>query len=58
MRAVVGALLCVSFELLDLGKLTRGHLLHQVENRLLSDFPNLYELHEGRVVVAGIVDIP
>ena len=56
MRA--GALLRVGFELLDFGELARGHLLHQVENRLLSDFPNLYELHEGRVVVAGIVDIP
>jgi hypothetical protein len=32
--------------------------LHQVENRLLSDFPNLYELHGGRVAEAGVVDIP
>ena len=58
MRAVAGSLLRVGLELLDLGKLARRHFLHQVENRLLSDFPNLYELHEGRVVVGGMVDIP
>jgi len=33
------------FQLLDLGELTCRHLHNQIEDRLLFDFANLYELH-------------
>jgi hypothetical protein len=33
------------FQLLDLGELVRCHLHHQIEDRLLFHFANLYELH-------------
>jgi hypothetical protein len=35
------------FQLFDFGELARRHLLHQIEDGLLFDFANLYELHGG-----------
>jgi len=37
------------FQLLDFRKLTRCHLHDQIEDRLLSDFTNLYELHGAKI---------
>ena len=34
--------------MLDLGELTRCHLLYQIQNRLLLDFANLYQLHAAQ----------
>ena len=36
-----------SFQLFDLRELPRCHLLHQFQDRLLSYFANLDELHGG-----------
>jgi len=33
------------FQLLDLGELVCCHLHHQIEDRFLSRFANLYQLH-------------
>jgi shikimate kinase len=43
-----GSALRNSFQLLDFSELTRCHLHHQIEDRLLSDFSNLYELHGAK----------
>jgi len=38
-------------QLLDLGELARCHLHYQIEDRLLSDFANLYELHGAKITL-------
>src|SRR5271165_621387 len=43
-----GSALRNSFQLLDFSQLTRCHLHHQIQDRLLSDFANLYELHGAK----------
>ena len=39
-----------SFQLLHLGELACCHLHHQIEDCLLSDFANLYELHGAKII--------
>src|SRR5271157_5463149 len=46
-RSALSAL-CRGFQLLDLGELAGCHLHDQIEDSLLCDFANLYELHAGQ----------